>query len=659
MVKLTQTQLVNEYVAKKGESNNNYAGLLISNHWQCCDDIGDDGEWTEDLGPILEGLAPSIVISLKLTLLEAKEVRIQGHCILIKMRTFTLLLDVVKWLSRELRNFNIKRLSELDEMQVHTLYRNLTKRSATATNNSGRINKPINKRTVERRARLLERISINYQLGLTPDGIVTALAEAQYLELLKPTVTPYVEWKEWLKGGSLGEFPLECALTLLVHSISVIRSNSTRLILALQDAFKEHVIQKYPEHSFQQRSDKLSKKLKILNTYDYHENTVGDIRTRIAKDPFHRAVYNAYEARNGKVEEIDTAVIRTIGDYNKVRKDVAYSCLMIIMITSGIRASELRSLTRDSFKVDENGLVSFKSNIKKTNHSIGTERPITGVSLEAYNMLNDLNMKPNPNSSDSLFDIDSISNQLKVLTRCGGYQNWVINTLKTLLPDYKPEEHPAPSPHRFRHTWAELALRRFDGNVHEAVRSHFRHAVGSWMTMKYLKGKYHEDVELISKAYMSELIGRAASGKEELFGPVGRYILKQLAELKALTPEDIEELVEEFDIVEPHEYGYCMIRKDQRPQAKCFDKESQAPLYDQAKFELCGGCVGSLRLANHKDTIIRIGMAAQEHARLFEEMGYSAVTALSKKTVKLCESAIKDFDNRIPILFEVTDTEEA
>lgn len=659
MAKLTLTQLVNDYVAKNGESDKNHTGLLISNHWQCCDDIGDDGEWTEDLGPILEGLAPSIVISLKLTILEERGVRVKGHCILTKMRTFKLLLDRVKWLSRELRNFNVKRLSDLEEMQVHMLYRNLTKRSVTATINSGRIDRPINKRTVEARARLLESISLNYQLGLSPDGIVTTLAEAQYLELLKPTVTQYVEWKEWLKGGNLGEFPLECALTLLVHSIAVIRSNKMRLILALQDAFKEHVIQIHPEYSFKHRSDKLTKKLKVFKSYNYHKNSVGNIRSRKAKDPFHRAVYDAYKARNGNIEEIDPTVFSTVGDYNMARNDVAYSCLMIIMITSGIRASELRSLTRESFKVDERGLVSFISNITKTNHSIGTERPITGVSFEAYKILNELNMKPNKNSSGALFDIESIPNNLKVLTSGGGYQNWIINTLKMLLQDYNPKEHPAPSPHRFRHTWAELALRRFDGNVHEAVRSHFRHAVGSWMTMKYLKGKYHEDVESISKAYMSELIGRAARGKEELFGPVGRYILKQLAEVKTLTPEYIEDLVEEFDIVDPHEYGYCMIRKDQRNQAKCFDKDSQTPLYDQAKFELCGGCVGSLRLANHKDTIIRIGMAAQEHARLFEEMGYSALTSLSKKTVKLCEYAIKDFDNRIPMLFAVTDLEEA
>jgi integrase len=652
MAELILTQLIDDYVATSDEPFKSNKGLFISNHWQLRDDISDDGEWTEDLGPMFKGLSPLIVLTMKILILDMNGLRIQENCVLTKKSTFSNYMADIKWITNVLVQFDAQRLSSLDAKQINKIYSQITKRSLLSPYNSGKNHFPINKQTVDQRAQLLNSLHTKYQLGLLPDGLVTTLTVAQYHELIKPIVTPHIEWKKWLKGGSLGEYPLELALTLLTYSISVIQSNKINIILSIQDVFKMQVNDKHPELMNGARGRLLHDKLRHLNTYNYNTDTVGDNRRRKPRDPFHRAVHDAYNARNGNIVEIDSPIFRTLQEYKKERNEAVFSCLIIIIITSGIRFSEIKSLKPDSFQKDDNGNVSFRSQIKKTNHSIDTERPITGVALEAFNLLSELNLNPHP--SDDLFTIYGVSDKLVSLN---SYQIWVSETLKTLLSDFNPANHPNPTPHRFRHTWAELALRRFDGNVHEAVRSHFRHSVGSWMTMKYLKGKYHEDVAKISKDYMRELIGRAASGKEEVFGPIGRYILKQLATINAVTPENLEDLMEEFDIVDPHEYGYCMIRKTQRTQAKCFNKASQSPMYDQAKFELCGGCVGSLRLANHKDTIIRIGTAAQEHARVFDEMGYSALTTLSKKTMKLCEAAIKDFDNHIPLV-EALESEE-
>lgn len=640
-----QTQLATEFIAGIGERHKDQRGLLISNHWQCRDDIGDDGEWVENLEPILDGLPASIGLILKITLLDLDSLRSYDNCLLVKRATLDGIVSDFRWLARELRCFKVNRLCELDEHQICTLYRNSLKRSPNANSSSNKADIPVSRRHFDRRVNLLQRMEANYRAGLAPDGFLIALTESQYLMLAEPVIRCHFEWKDWLKGGSLGGFPLELALCLLVHSISNISSTETRLVLAVQDAFREHVLRKNPGASLDWRRQRLQNLLRTFKKYcDRADESMGTFRSR-----FYPALCDAYRRREGSLDDISPSIIKSVSDYNLFRNQAAYSCLSIIMITSGIRLSELKSLNRSSFRVDEYGNAYFISKIKKTNHSIETERPITNLAYEAYTLLVDLDMNRDRKPTDSLFEIEGISNHLSVLTEKNTYKKWIIFTLKNLLADFNPENHPKVSPHRFRHTWAELALRRFDGNVHEAVRSHFRHSMGSWMTMRYLREKYHEDDMKISREYTLELIGRAAYGKEQLFGPVGRFILNKLSEIEAVSPEDIERIADEFDFVDPHEYGYCMIPRAQRFQAKCFDKNSQSPKFNQAKFELCGGCIGCLRLANHKDAIIRIGMAAQEHARIFDELGYRAVTELSKRTMKLCESALKDFDRRADI----------
>lgn len=640
----TSKKNIIDYVSKVQLSHQQNTSLLTSSHWQCHDDIGNDGEWVEDVDSIFEGLSATVKLTLKISMIELGTFRIQDNTVLTKRHTFVLYSSLIRWLSKELTAFNIDRLSDLTKDQMYIIYRSLTKRSLLSRNNSRVINNPINFKTVQTRAIVLEKICINYQLGLMPDGFAHYFTESQYLKILKPNVIVYVDWKDWLKGGTLGNFPLEYTLVLLTFSINTIRSKKVALLLAIQQAFDKTILVNDYNMSFAVRGDKLTKKLRQFSTYNYRDNTTGSERINKSQDGFHKLVYDLSDDKN-----IKDYVFPGLREYNNTRNDAAYSCLMIIIITSGIRASELLSLNRDSFKLDSIGNVSFVSEIKKTNHSISTERPITGIALEAYNLLLRLNMKKNILPSDPLFDIETIPSRLLILTRQSSYQAWVKRVLDKKIKYYNSDNHPNPTPHRFRHTWAELALRRFDGNVHEAVRSHFRHAVGSWMTMSYLKNKYHEDVEKISKEYISELIGRAATGKESLFGPVGRYIIDKLRDIKAVTAEDIEDLIEEFDIIDPHEYGYCMIRKVDRAKAKCFDRKTQSPIYNQAKFELCGSCIGSLRLANHRDTIVRIGMAAQEHARVFDELGYSAITNLSKKTIHQCEAALRDFKELEPI----------
>ena len=119
---------------------------------------------------------------------------------------------------------------------------------------------------------------------------------------------------------------------------------------------------------------------------------------------------------------------------------------------------------------------------------------------------------------------------------------------------------------------------------------------------------------------------------------------------KAFTPEELENFLDEFEVVEPHEWGYCMIRKEDISKAQCIDRESLLPQKNKACFEKCGACIGSLRLNNHLDVIYRIGMQAQDSIASMEQNGiiYPKFTEVQRRTLKLCEAAVIDANKNFP-----------
>lgn len=143
------------------------------------------------------------------------------------------------------------------------------------------------------------------------------------------------------------------------------------------------------------------------------------------------------------------------------------------------------------------------------------------------------------------------------------------------------------------------------------------------MTNRYLRRKIYEgleneDTDVLSdllksgskvvRDYIKELITRAAGG-EKMFGATGQWITERVRNIKFLDPQTIESIINDFDgELHPHEYGICLVRKETRMQAKCFDKATGTAKTEEAKWSLCGNCANRLSFANNRDAIMRIGM---------------------------------------------------
>ena len=638
--------------------------FLVNDKWKVVDPVNNNKSKIFDLDPIFSDLSIEYAITAKLILLI--QIKTYQNKILSKASTFNNLLGKISHCTRALRSMNLSSLKDINENNATTFYNHIV------TKSKGELYALSTIRTVVIKL-LTESSRANNKY---PDGPTIQITWDRFLDCVKPTVTKVMSWPEWLAGGTLGSFPIEYALVILNESIKVIADEeSVRIakshLIGLKNAQQEHNTIKHKD---------LNQILIGLSNKTCGYDAQGFYIVNISKNPSKPRIYESDAlAKQGRksfviAKSIFGEYIRLKGrkksfssflnkiELNKLIRNIMHACAANIQILSGIRKSELNSLKRSAFSNEISGDISFVSSIKKTNHSIETTRLISQVAWQAIETAKNLHVPASKlkesDISNCLLRIN-VSYKTKIICgdswefcgankKLGGLTVWMKKVLGKRVKDIDFDSIPNPTSHRFRHTWVEIALRRFDGNVPEAIRHYFRHAYGSKNTVAYIRGKIKQELPQLERHYIRELIGRAASGKEDFYGPIGTYLLQRVKELDVLTDEDIEELANEFDVLEPHEYGYCMIRKDQKTQAKCYDKNTNSPNYNAARFQHCGACAGNLRMANHRDSILRIGMREQEVIESRRSQGLSFLADQSQKILKLCESAINQMDKKIP-----------
>tara|TARA_B100000749_G_scaffold280614_1_gene277578 strand:+ start:12110 stop:14173 length:2064 start_codon:yes stop_codon:yes gene_type:complete len=677
--------------AEKDSSKLAFSSLLISDTWEVEDDtaivkdgneepvLGVDGyvqhaRFTVDISKIYAGLCTETELSIKLALLS--EFRFLNGRLYGKPSSFKHRLLHYSCLNNACKELELRSFSQIDDSNLVDFCRVLVAPDGGVGNGSSAYR---SSKAFRYSMSLLRRLHVDESVLGLPDAPSCVIREDRCLEAVKPLISSHTNYKEWLKGGSLGNVPVEIALFMLQEGLGYKESSELKSLIAIVQGVAEvsnknriskakttaqalraflrgnfgrdergvyKLVRKNRQgraFEFKLRREGLSKKFGgSVNTYDIAQ-----------------AVFAKYEALGGDINSI--VLPASPGECTDRVREALYRCSAMISILSGARKSEIESIRKDSFQVDKNGRATFTSKIKKTNHGAETERPVSvhaahvawiALSLDGrgfqHRDVRDFALLKIrvPWASEAIVGWEWQRFSLK-----GFYENM----LGTLISDFDPEEVPLSS-HRFRHTWAEIAIRRFDGNVPEAVRNHFRHWYGSFMTMDYFRNKVKADLPEINRRYMEELIHRSASGREEFFGPSGRYLLGRIRELEVLTPENIDKLLSEFDVLEVHEYSYCMMPKAQKTSAKCYDRATQTPQYDNAKWEHCGGCAGRLALSNHKEVIERIGMREQEVMASREGFGLNALNALSTKILKQCEAALDDFENHIPLV-DITNTD--
>lgn len=606
-----------------------------------------------DLEPIFIGIDTICKLTLKMAFLHESFIHVNENIIHCKHSTFKSIIRHIIRVCDTLRELGKTNLSGINNYTIQLFYKTIIKSSGDLLAFG----------TVRETLKFLIRLYNIHEAFELPDAPRCEISIERFTEDVGDIVNEHMDYNEWIEGGSLGGMPVEIGMLLLDEAISRVQDkDELALILAFYSTFedleKDKLVQSPAttiENFFKSdwKLDEVGPYIEVIRRSNIrYKGKLNIYRKRHAKSDtflFAKRVFCYFEKNGGNFDNLYFP--KSLSELKNRIRNMLIACRVTVQILSGARKSEINSLRIDSFNEVDSDAASFSSNIRKTNHNIETTRLISAIAIDIVNVAIQLD---SPSSgypkSNSLWQINIPWNKGKVITVMGSSGTdsviaWCRNVLSSNFSDIEIGEIPL-NDHAFRHLFAEFSLRRFDGNVTEALRQHFRHAYASYMTFEYTKNKIKLNSPALGKEYIRELIGQAYKGDIELFGPVGRFILAMIKDIPILTSDNIEAIADKFDLIEPHEYGYCMIRKDQNSQAKCHDKKTSMPIYDNAKFATCGGCPGQLRLANHRDSIIRIGMREKEVMSAREAMGLTTLANASKRILSLCEAAISDFDKK-------------
>lgn len=171
-------------------------------------------------------------------------------------------------------------------------------------------------------------------------------------------------------------------------------------------------------------------------------------------------------------------------------------------------------------------------------------------------------------------------------------QKNVLSIKNTLLRDVK-----YPSPHAFRHMWAEAVLMRYRGPVGRFIRANFQH-MDERFFMAYLRDK---DMKLINehaeRSFISYISQHYADLGYDAFGEsvsqLPRYIELSVGKTSVLSHEKYLEKVitvanERIESVKANPWGTCIRRAGTDFRAAC--SKGGIPHTHDASPKLCLGC---------------------------------------------------------------------
>ncbi len=155
-----------------------------------------------------------------------------------------------------------------------------------------------------------------------------------------------------------------------------------------------------------------------------------------------------------------------------------------------------------------------------------------------------------------------------------------------------------PTPHGFRHIWAEAVLRRYSGDVGWFIRSHFKH-LDERFFMRYLRLKNFKDIHDIAKRTALSSIVRMhlLTLRDEHRAYTGKFdvLMRRVGQAtKVISIEELPEVVDQFVATEvidlkANSWCNCILRRTTEKQAKCsIDGEPQRQNADPS---LCLGCI--------------------------------------------------------------------
>lgn len=155
-----------------------------------------------------------------------------------------------------------------------------------------------------------------------------------------------------------------------------------------------------------------------------------------------------------------------------------------------------------------------------------------------------------------------------------------------------------PSPHAFRHMWAEAVYRRFDGDAGWIIRSQFKH-ISRAMWLSYIRDKDNRSGhQRVKRQVISSLVHNYLIKKGEGYGGQLHTWLRRLSNrTNILSPEEQAEFANrlvttEIEDIKANPWGYCMLKRRTRHKARC--AEFGEPMRHNASPDLCLSCAHNL-----------------------------------------------------------------
>ncbi|EGQ9121133.1 hypothetical protein BS015_RS15990 [Vibrio parahaemolyticus] len=183
-----------------------------------------------------------------------------------------------------------------------------------------------------------------------------------------------------------------------------------------------------------------------------------------------------------------------------------------------------------------------------------------------------------------------------------------------------------PTPHAFRHIWAEAVLTRYQGDVGTVIRHQFCHLDNSFF-MAYLRNKEASDLMSTARQrYLNSIVETLIleSKSDDYQGGFFRYVNKAVEMTKPV--DDNERLLLQERIhnriisIQPSRFAICLPREGAESRAKCAQFGSINP--QDAKPEFCLNCTNALITTGHIKGIVQTIQPMMKEAMHPHVMGF-------------------------------------
>lgn len=331
---------------------------------------------------------------------------------------------------------------------------------------------------------------------------------------------------------------------------------------------------------------------------------------------------NQYTNKQISVKKLTTSIKQK--DMSNALRSLYGACLVLILISTGMRKSELFSLQRGCIDLDTNPEIPLiESDVIKTN--TGTSKlPISNIGAQAVNTLEQLAIILTGKEEGPLMFPVEKSKKNTELNKLANYDSHTFKMLHTLCKTLNYGE--PPNLHAFRHTLAACVWERTD-QAPVLLQMLYNHSSLS-MTLHYLRSNpliKQAQQELFTKKYLplvrevihseknKELGGNASN---RVVGLV-HYVKNDLV-FQGKTEEELETAMEELfmTLIEQDQlrlfltpFCICMRPNTSATKSPCMHIEDHGDSV-YAKLPRTDRCVGSschdsLFTAHHKDNIHR------------------------------------------------------